>query len=89
MVSETALRAAAFRPGLVGACTPCEHLQGALRANGFLESESNPVQLWRPGHPPLAGPVLIGANSGDSSLVPFAESWFGDPGYEAARPTES
>jgi hypothetical protein len=34
------------------------------------------VQLWRPGHPPLTGPVLIGANSGDSSLVPFAERWF-------------
>jgi hypothetical protein len=76
MVSETALRAAAFRPGLLGACTPCAHLKAALARNGFVASGTNPVQLWRPGHPPLTGPVLIGANSGDSSLVPFAERWF-------------
>jgi len=78
MVSETVVRVAGFRPGMVGACTPCPHLDRALRANGFLESGANPVQLWRPGQPPLAGPVLIGSNSGDTSLVPFAERWFGD-----------
>jgi len=78
MVSETALRAAAFRPGLLGANTPCPHLQAALERNGFVASGTNPVQLWRPGHPPFAGRALIGANSGDSSLVPFAERWFDD-----------
>lgn len=76
MVSETALRVAAFRPGLLGASTPCAHLQAALARNGFVENGTNPVQLWRPGQPTLTGPVLIGANSGDSSLVPFAERWF-------------
>lgn len=76
MVSETAVRTAAFGPGLLGASTPCAHLQAALARNRFVESSANPVQLWRPGHPPLVGPVLIGANSGDSSLVPFTERWF-------------
>jgi hypothetical protein len=89
MVSETAVRVASFAPGLLGACTPCPHLGAALRASGFVESNKNPVQLWRPGHPPLSGPVLIGANSGDSSLVPFAERWFPAPDQPAARPTES
>jgi len=89
MVSETAVRVASFAPGLLGACTPCPILGAALRSNGFVESNRNPVQLWRPGQPPLAGPVLIGANSGDSSLVPFAERWFAAPDQPAARPTDS
>jgi hypothetical protein len=91
MVSETALRAAAFRPGLLGATTPCPHLAAALARNGFVESDANPVQLWRPGHPPLEGLVLIGSNSGDSSLVPLADHWFDDEprSAQAERPTDS
>jgi hypothetical protein len=77
MVSELATRIAGFRPGLLGACTPCPLLAEALRRNGFLQSGENPVQLWWPGGRPVpTGPFLIGSNSGDAPLVPFAEQWW-------------
>ena len=78
MVSEIATRVAAFSPGLLGACTPCPLLGDALVRNHFVQTSNNPVQLWWPGHALPPGPVAIGANSGDSSLVPFAERWFDD-----------
>jgi hypothetical protein len=79
MVSEVATRAAAFRPGLLGGSTPCPLLGEALARNGFVQNSSNPVQLWWPGRSLPPGPLAVGANSGDSSLVPFAERWFDDP----------
>jgi len=76
MVSETATRVAAFGPGLLGACSPCPLLVDALARNGFVRAGQNPVQLYWPGRELPPGSLLIGANSGDSSLVPFAERWF-------------
>jgi hypothetical protein len=87
MVSEAATRAAAFGVGLLGACTPCPLLAQALRANGFVHAGDNPVQLWLPDRPPPAGPLLVGSNSGDAPLVPFAESWW--DGDLQQRPTDS
>jgi hypothetical protein len=90
MVSEMATRVAAFGVGALGACTPCITLQEALRRNGFLRAGDSPVQLWRPGHPEPKGALLIGSNSGDNPLVPFATSWWDDPPRTAQqRPTES
>jgi len=76
MVSETALRAAAFRPDLLGTSTSCAHLAAALRRCGFIARDAAPVQLWRPAGALPAGPVLIGANSGDTSLLPIAQRWW-------------
>lgn len=75
-VSETAARAVSFGPGMLGACTTCPLLGEALRRNGFLPTGRNPVQLWWPGGGRFGAPVLIGSNSGDSPLVPFAERWW-------------
>jgi hypothetical protein len=86
MVSEVATRVAAFGAGLLGACTPCPMLEEALRRNRFMRLGQNPVQLWWPGHAEVAGPLLIGGNSGDAPLVPFAERWWDDA---QQRPTES
>ena len=87
MVSETATRVAGFGAGLLGACTACPLLAEALRQNGFMPAGVNPVQVWWPGHERLAGLLLIGGNSGDSSLVPFAQRWWNDDAQQ--RPTES
>ena len=87
MVSEVATRVAGFDPGLLGACTPCPLLAEALRRNGFVRGGMNPVQVWWPGHARLSGPLLIGANSGDAPLVPFADRWWNDG--DQHRPTES
>ena len=87
MISETAMRVAGFGPGLLGACTPCPLLAEALRRNGFVRASVNPVQVWWPGHARLSGPLLIGGNSGDAPLVPFAERWWNDASQQ--RPTES
>jgi hypothetical protein len=76
MVSEVAVRVAGFRPGVLGACTPCPLLGEALARNGFVRASENPVQLWWPGRELPPGPIAIGSNSGDASLVPFAERWF-------------
>jgi hypothetical protein len=89
MVSEIATRVAGFRPGLLGACTSCPLLAEALRRNAFVHNTDNPVQLWWPGRELPPGPLAIGANSGDSALVPFAERWLDDPPQAWGRPTES
>jgi hypothetical protein len=78
MVSEIATRVAAFDPGLLGACTACPLLGEALARNRFVQNSTNPVQLWWPGRTLPPGALAIGANSGDSSLVPFAQRWFDD-----------
>ncbi|RIL04868.1 MAG: hypothetical protein DCC71_12410, partial [Proteobacteria bacterium] len=89
MVSEIATRAAAFAPGLLGACTPCPLLAEALARNGFVRAGVNPIQVWWPGRDVPPGPLLIGSNSGDSSLVPFAERWWDADADQVQRPTES
>jgi hypothetical protein len=90
MVSEVATRVAAFGAGLLGARTTCVALQEALRRNAFVRAGEAPVQLWRPGHAFAGGALLIGSNSGDLPLVPFAEAWWDDPPASLQqRPTES
>ena len=85
MVSEAAVVAAGFRPGVIGAQTTCPLLAEALRRNSFVRSATNLVQLWWPGRNSLPGPMAIASNTGDGPLVPWATTWWD----ASQRPTGS
>jgi hypothetical protein len=76
MVSEAAVRAAGFGPGLLTAGTSCPHLAGALRANRFRPIGRAPIHYWSKHEAPLEAPVVFGAHWGDEPVVPYpAERW--------------
>jgi len=79
MVSETTLRAAGFRPGLVGARTTCPAVETAFRRNRFWQTSSDPVNFWLDGQPAPPGPYLVGSNTNDAAIVPMVERWWDAP----------
>jgi hypothetical protein len=76
MVSEAALRAAGFGPGLITAGTSCPHVEAALRANRFRRIASAPIQVWSKDGAGLEEPLVFGAHWGDETLLPYPTRWF-------------
>ena len=76
MVSEVAVRAARFGPGLLTAGTSCPHLESGLRANRFRAIGSAPIHYWSRDGAPLEAPVVFGAHWGDETVLPYpADRW--------------
>jgi hypothetical protein len=78
MISETAVRAAAFGPGILGVRTTCEASAEGFRRNQFRETSQDPVNFWLAGGAAPPDPVMVGSNTNDAALVPFVEGWWGD-----------
>jgi hypothetical protein len=76
MVSEAAVRAARFGPGLLMAGTTCPELSAALRRSRFREVSTAPVHYWAKDGAPLDAPVVFGLHWGDEPLLPYpSERW--------------
>ena len=76
MVSEVAVRAADFGPGLLTAGTSCPHLESGLRANRFRAIGSDPIHYRSRDGAPLEAPVVFAAHWGDATVLPYpAERW--------------
>jgi hypothetical protein len=75
-VAEAAGLAAAFGAARIGAATACPALATALRANRFAAAGTLPIHTWR--LPELPAPRLLGSNTRDTALLPYAARWWGD-----------
>jgi len=78
MVSEVAVRAAGFGPGLLSAGTTCPQLDAALRANGFRIVGDAPIHYWSKDGAPLDAPVVFGAHWGDETVLPYPRGGWND-----------
>jgi len=76
MISETASRAIAFRPGIIGARTTCPAAGEGFRRNAFRETSRDAVNFWLNGHSTPPEPLLIGSNTNDAALVPLPLRWY-------------
>lgn len=79
MISEIARLAAGFDAENLATTTTCPVLQGALLRNRFKLLGEVPIQAWIPARAGLPGPVLLGSNTRDTPLNPYAPRWWGDP----------
>jgi hypothetical protein len=71
MVSEVAVRAAGFGPGLLTASTSCPHVEAALRANHFLVTDPAPIHCFSRDGAALEAPIVFGAHWGDETILPY------------------
>jgi hypothetical protein len=76
MISETALRAAGFAPGIIAGSTTCPAVEAGFRRNRFWQTSSDPVNFWLAGRAAPPGPFLIGSNTNDAAIVPMVERWW-------------
>lgn len=76
MVSETALRAAGHRPGVVAGQTTCEAAAEGFRRNRFTATGENPVNFWLQGREAPPEPILVGSNTNDASIAPMVDRWW-------------
>jgi hypothetical protein len=76
MVSEAALRASGFAPGLLTAATTSPVVEAALRRNRFRFSDTAPIHFGSEQRKGLGEPVVFGAHWGDEPLVPYPTEWW-------------
>jgi hypothetical protein len=76
MVSEVALRAAAFGSGFLSAGTTCPELAAALRRNHFRGVGLVPIHWYSKQEPRLEAPILFGSHWGDELLLPYPTTWW-------------
>jgi hypothetical protein len=76
MVSETACRAAAFRPGVLSAATTADAVEAAFKRNHFRFSDTAPIHFGSSARMDLGEPVVFGQHWGDEPLVPYPTAWW-------------
>jgi hypothetical protein len=76
MVSEVAVRAAAFAPGFLSASTTSPAIAAAFRRNRFRAAGLAPIHWYSKREQPLEAPILFGSDWGDGPLVPYPTQWW-------------
>lgn len=76
MLSELVVVSNGFAASSVSVSATCPIVESALRRLRFRELDADPIQLWWPGHEGLPEPVSMGANTGDSPILPIPQRWY-------------